>query len=66
MAALPALITGRIALSVAHGAAAALRQPSNAAYVLTTQRPGWALLASLAALPKGALAAELVTTTTGA
>lgn len=47
LAALPALIVGRIALSLTNGAYAAQNNPSNAEYVLITQRPGWSLLTEL-------------------
>jgi hypothetical protein len=57
---LPALAGARVALSVTMGAAAAEAAPSNAAYVMQTQRPGWRLLALLDARGEGAVAAALL------
>mmetsp|Transcript_30392 Transcript_30392/g.90101 ORF Transcript_30392/g.90101 Transcript_30392/m.90101 type:complete len:95 (-) Transcript_30392:107-391(-) len=44
---LPCMVAIRLALSVAMGAASAVADPGNSEYLLTTQRPGWQLLAAL-------------------
>ncbi|PNH04786.1 Hydroxylysine kinase [Tetrabaena socialis] len=41
---LPLLLRGRLAQSLTLGAASVLADPGNAAYLLTTQKPGWRLM----------------------
>ena len=60
LAVVPALLRCRLALSVTMGAHSAALMPSNAAYVLTTQAAGWALLGALRGVDDGALLGALL------